>query len=506
MKSFKNYVFVFFVSILGTSFLTGCDINNGGTSSSNADSDISIDVSVPDGFERIDINPKANTFEFEGLGAQMDVCMFTGSYCGLDGIDGNITDEDVAIWKQRLEYMNIDCTRMCIIPDWYELTNDNNDPNVLNEQSFNWNTIKMQAVNKVLDLCKEFNIKVNMSWYGTYPTSWNANQYDLDHNPGWLVWPEDDEEFAESVYAALKHFNDTGYSNVINEISFYPEPVTSRVNDGSYAKMITAVSDKLEKEGIRKNYILSGPAEVSNYSVFENLFDTVGDIFDRYTGSFYKFNSRTDNASLNMGIAPFSELAATVNKPYGVSEFGSNEMISAAAQKDIDTYARALYISRFVTSILNSGYTYASYWVLGNAMYDGTLMDLGLWKYKSADWALRPQYYSYSLITRYTEPGSRVYQSSVSLYDDVSMAALKSPDGKWTYIINNNGSNMRKISIVNPLFLNGSLTKYEITEDSVPLGGQKIGIDASGTVNLKNGCANLSLKTKSILVLTNMEK
>lgn len=214
------------------------------------------DIIIPEGYTRVDIDDTAKKYKFEGIGAQMDQCMFSGSYCGLDGLDVNITEEDVAIWEQRLEYMKIDVTRMCIIPDWYELENDNDDPDVLNEAGFNWNTVKMQCVYKVLDLCKKYDIKMNLSWYGIYPSSWNS--LNKDQATGWVDFPADNDEFAESVYAALKHLDEMGYGSVINEISFYPEPNPEYVRSGGYRKMIEAVDAKLTREGIRQNYCLSG--------------------------------------------------------------------------------------------------------------------------------------------------------------------------------------------------------------------------------------------------------
>ena len=89
--------------------------------------------------------------------------------------------------------------------------------------------------------------------------------------------------------------------------------------------MIEAVDAKLTKEGIREAYCLSGPAEVSDYEIFEEVFESVGDLFDRYTGSFYKLRNSNDNATMKMGMKPFAELADTAGKAYGVSEFGSNE-------------------------------------------------------------------------------------------------------------------------------------------------------------------------------------
>ena len=328
-----------------------------------------------------------------------------------------------------------------------------------------------------------------------------------DQATGWVDFPADNDEFAESVYAALKHLDEMGYGSVINEISFYPEPNPEYVRSGGYRKMIEAVDAKLTREGIRQNYCLSGPAEVSDYTIFEEVFESIGDLFDRYTGSFYKLRNSNDNAIMKMGMKPFADLADTAGKCYGVSEFGSDEMTnppSAAAQLDTDTYRRAMYVARFLINALDSGFTYVNYWILGNCYYDGTMMDLGLWKYKDEDWAARPQYYTYSLITRYTDRNSEVYATDLNEFSSICMIALKNESGKWTYLIANSGATQEKISVVNPNFWEGSMDKYEVTENSIPMDGQMLGVGKSGTVEIKNGAANVILRSNSVVVLTDI--
>ena len=79
--------------ILGSIFiLVGSSCAAGGDSSPSA----SENTVIPDGYTRVDIDDEAKRYKFEGIGAQMDQCLFSGSYVGLDGIDANITDQDVA--------------------------------------------------------------------------------------------------------------------------------------------------------------------------------------------------------------------------------------------------------------------------------------------------------------------------------------------------------------------------------------------------------------------------
>ncbi|MFQ7078151.1 MAG: hypothetical protein ACLRSW_09585 [Christensenellaceae bacterium] len=92
---------------------------------------------------------------------------------------------------------------------------------------------------------QKHDIKMNLSWYGIYPASWNVEPG--RRSAGLAGSSRRRREFAESVYAALKHLTEMGYGSVINEISFYPEPSTEYVRSGGFRRMIEAVDAKLTK-------------------------------------------------------------------------------------------------------------------------------------------------------------------------------------------------------------------------------------------------------------------
>ena len=48
------------------------------------------------------------------------------------------------------------------------------------------------------------------------------------------------------------------------------------------------------------------------------------------------------------------------------------------------------------------------------------------------------------------------------------------------------------------------MDKYEVTENSIPMDGQMLGVGKSGTVEIKNGAANVILRSNSVVVLTDI--
>ncbi len=498
----KKAASILLSAVLGIGVLAGAGCTN-----PDGPDNVLPEPTIPQGYTRVDIAETANPFALEGIGAQIDQCVFTGGYTSSAIVNPDMTEEDFSLWKSRLEYMKIDLIRLAIVPDWYEHENDNDDTDVLDIDSpaLTWDSPKMQAVYRVLDWCQELDIQVNFSLYGLYLDGFNAAK-DPIYPPGWLTMPEDFEEFAETLYAGLYYMTEVKGYDVVREFSVYPEPDKRFVEaaDRNFSQLIEACDAKLRREGVRDRFIFSGPAEVSDYAVFEQVVEDCGDIFDKFTGSFYKFNNSDSNFEILAGMEPFAQKAAEIGKTYGVSEFGSDLMISAAAQSDIDTFDRALYLARFVTLALNAGFTNMSYWVLGDSMYDNVLMELGLWKYKDEDWQPRPQFYTYSLITRYTQPGSAIYPMQFGQWSDLCGVALRSPENKWTYLVVNNGPTQQLVSLVNRApDCSQEMNKYEVAETSLPADGQ-IEIQPSRSYVLQDGVLSVPIKARSFVLFTDL--
>ena len=90
------------------------------------------------------------------------------------------------------------------------------------------------------------------------------------------------------------------------------------------------------------------------------------------------------------------------------------------------------------------------------------MQQLGLWKYlKSAytedpdvyskikeDYEVRPQYYAYSLLTRFVRQGDEVYP--LDLGDElIAGSAFLNTEGKWTYVLSNATDKDKMIQLEN---------------------------------------------------------
>ena len=108
-----------------------------------------------------------------------------------------------------------------------------------------------------------------------------------------------------------------------------------------------------------------------------------------------------------------------------------------------------------------------SYWSLIDQYYNrnasySEMQQLGLWKYlKSAytedpdvyskikeDYEVRPQYYAYSLLTRFVRQGDEVYPLDLS--DElIAGSAFLNTEGKWTYVLSNATDKDKMIQLEN---------------------------------------------------------
>lgn len=114
-------------------------------------------------------------------------------------------------------------------------------------------------------------------------------------------------------------------------------------------------------------------------------------------------------------------------------------------------------MARLVVNFLNAGAVGTSYWSLIDQYYGrnepyAAMQQLGMWRYMrvayrqdpdpnvydrlTSDYQPRPQYYAYSLLTRFVRKGSEVYPLDLG-NEFAAGAAIRTADGRWTYVIAN---------------------------------------------------------------------
>ena len=474
------------------------------------------DVKVPDGYTPFIINDSLE-HKTQGYGVQIDTHMYKNY--------NNLTAEELNLYYERAIAMNVQNIRTQVFPEWYERANDNGDYNNFdyNSPNVDMNSAEMSDLWRLLEFCQENNILVDLSFYGcnsiyrSQNGKVNGSWLGAPFTTHWVTAPKltdgagnvfpGYEEYAESVYGLLNYIANVKKFTCVNEFSIYPEPNLSfvladgKVSHLEFVKLIKIIDTKLKAEGIRQKFIFSGPASAtSTITGYAQYVNDLAEVFDKFTASTYKFDGKDSDETFRDFAEGMAATLEDTGKSIGIAEFGTKNYVDPANQTDIDTYERAMYLARYMIELTNQGFTDMKYWVLGDVMYGDFLMRLGLWKFRDYEFAARPQYYTWSLICKYSDVGSSIYPIE-SAKDGVCMTSLKLPNGKWSYFMANSSNSDVNVSMVN--YSAGypkSLKVYEVRE--LLCDGSAELIPATQTLSIKDGAINYKLKRNSFAVLS----
>lgn len=507
---------IFLLAIFLLSAFSGCAEPQAGE-----DYQLDTEVAVAADYTRFDVTTPFEK-KTEGYGCQVDTHIFKES-------NGNYyTEEDWTEWLARIDDMNLQSIRTQVFPEWYERGNDNDDPAVFDPNSPNvlFDSIEMEQLCRLLDFCEARDIKVDLSFYGCNRNfasqdgevkgSWLANTYAKN----WITAPKLTDgsgkpfdgygEYAESVSALLSYLLDEKGYTCIYEFSLFPEPnlsfldETGKSDDAEYAKFCKIVVNRLKADGLWDRVLFSGPGDCANDADrYQGYTDLLAGDYQKNTSSVYMFNDESTNREMYDYAKRLVDLCDRHGLSWGVCETGTNRYVDPANQSDVDTYERAIFLARQLIQFTNAGCTNIKYWVLNDVWYDGYIMRLGLWKLADERYRAeaRPQFYSWSLITKYTEFGSEIYPIA-SPDEDVCMVAYKLPDGKWTYLIANASGYTKRISVVNRwASAQVPLDVYELSASSVPDTNRVL--SASKTAETEGCVVSLTLRANSFTVLSN---
>ena len=236
---------------------------------------------------------------------------------------------------------------------------------------------------------------------------------------------------------------------------------------------------------------------------------------DMFSSHVYAFGYTATNSDIFNWEKQNVDLCKKAGKNHYVGEFGSNETVGSSRQNDIDYYKRGVLMTRIILNCLHAGASGISYWSLIDQYYDrndsyAQMQQLGLWKYvKEAyisdagtydeineDYEVRPQYYAYSLLTRYIRPGSDVYPIDLGEKYTIG-SAFKDEDGKWTYVFAN-ASDTQKLLAIDNLEATGSFDFYEYAEKTLPKGDSLI--ESQGAREVKDGKLKVIVNPNTVML------
>ena len=465
---------------------------------------------------------KPTGIKLEAMGAELDPHFFSQNLTRND----SSKESDWQYVVDRVKKMALKKFRMMVLPQWYEPENDNHDPYTTDISKFTFDSQEMQSLYRVLDLAQEQQMNVCIVVWGC-PT--NSSLFDpkyahvkrnfmADPNTrGWITGPIDYEEWAENFSTLIKYLIEERKYTCVKEITPMNEPDGGPLlTSTEYIKMAKVLDAFFKKDGIREKvrFNLSDNTDTRTFYL-KDCADNLSDVADIFNSHTYIFGYETPNDTIYKWEKNNVNIAAGAGKKHLVGEFGSNQCVGASRQKDIDLYARGVLMTRLVLNFFNAGAAGVSYWSLIDQYYNRDadyqqMQQLGLWKYLKEvykgdstyvrikkDYEVRPQYYSYSLLTRFLRPGADIYP--LPLNEDFAIGtAFKNENGKWTYVFANATDATKYLSINNSSVEEGSFDIYRYEENALPEDANMI--TSSENIQAKTGKLRVEIRPNSVVL------
>lgn len=404
--------------------------------------------------------------------------------------DGAKAEDWDNVILRRLDMMKPSSFRVMVLPTWYEWINDNDDPDTIDWDNFTFDCLEMQSLYAELDYAQKNDIKVTLVLWGACQGNWLAGR----NNGNWVVAPEDYAEWAENFSALVQYLvGQKGYT-CIKQITPLNEPDWEYYMDGKagpaseYMAMCRILDERFRRDGIRDkvefNLADNSDGGTGTHKYLKECVEGINGITDMYNSHTYIFGYETPNDTVLTWEKENAALAASTGKSHFVGEFGGNQCYGSARQRDIDWYDRGILMVRTTLNALNAGAAGVSYWSLIDQNYgkDGryeSMQQLGLWRYVKStyacepyydsipcDYSVRPQYYSYSLLTRFIRPGAEVHPLDVQ-DQFIAASAIRNKDGRWVYVFANQTDADKEYTVANP-GVKGIFDLYRYKEDELP--------------------------------------
>lgn len=386
-----------------------------------------------------------------------------------DNYGRNATDEQIEIEMNRLQDMNIHTVRSKFKFLWVR---DESVPG-----GWNWESDNMKAVYRWLGEMKERDIDVmlnpwSFAWIYGGDTSIPDTEY--FHTDDFTV---NSTRWCNAVTELFKECYARGYTNA-KYIVMFTEPIyRDEISEQTYSWYIEnakRLHTTLTKAGIREKVKVVGPNRSDDDTeLVIRCFKEADEAFDIYTHHRYiqgpnlASDVYADDAKIKWG-SYVNEMkdAGMGEKPYWVDEWGIQDDSQTArgySNVGFDDPLRGVQQAVAVTTGMNLGIDNMLLWTLVNqqwpnqrgtgtssGFYDGVLAH-GLFNNIQKTLKPKAQYYSYSLLSKYTgRGGGKTFLAGPTEefeYWGVYLGCTQTSDGDWTIIIVNTNAEYVDIDV-----------------------------------------------------------
>ncbi len=460
------------------------------------------DKDAPAGFEeavRVIVSEEQVGSEISGFGVEI----VPEAFAYLLDADEATRSADVAAIKAAVDDLGLTYLRLGVDPIWYEPENDNNDYDKTQMNKFDFGNDNMKMFFIAADIAKELGTPVTLVIRGVESGSWLGSVYE-DYK---YTAPNDPYEYAENVVALLTYLGENGYDcfkylTLQNEANVTWIKETG-VDIPSYYTAVEEVYKMIrDSETAIKPQLILSDDKGSSTKWFKRCTEKIG----KYAGA-YSFHTDQYTMSVDPSVvaAASSERYAYLKendngKPLIVSSFGLDMVLG---MEDIQ---RTVAESMVATQLFTSGTSGIIYKNLFDYTYEDVKHENGLLKSRENGFEKKDSYNLLKMLSDHIKKGDTAY--TVSLYgydfddkfgvyeeDDCACLALRSEEGKWTYLFTNNANIYPKKVCIATLGDQSEFTLYTCGEDGFS--------DPKTDVTVINGKIYITVPRSSFAVVTN---
>ncbi len=450
-----------------------------------------------------------------GVGTELDPHFFSENV-GLkgttdDGEEWECKAEDWEIFEERMEEMKLKRIRCMLLPSWYVLSEDG-----IRYNDYNWESENMKSFYRVLDTAQRLGMTVNVTMWGA-----DVSFIGDPECHEWVKPPRAGQEgnFVKCFADCIKYLIETKGYTCVKEITLYNEPnslYSSAAGNDAYCDLCKLLHEEFLNQDIRDKVLFNLSDDAESFTWLARTLNSLKDIIDVVNSHTYalgdkcgadgEYGMRMSNQQMQQKLSKWPEYRKGYESiPHMWGEFGTSNGGGSHSCYDRLLPHRGLDIPRIFLNFMHCGSVGASYWVLFSQYYGrndfstGNIMQMGLWGFADEGYACRPVYYSYSMITRFVEADDVIFLPQ-SNDDNIISVAFKRNDGKWSYLVINNGETDKKVSFLNRDAYPTELARYVYDENDVPTDNKVIG--ASGSVTADGRVLTDTVKAGTFVVYT----
>lgn len=430
------------------------------------------------GFQEITINPKAVIRDrFLGFGVEWDS----------RGYDENgITNDDFAMIRQRIEWMRLPIVRIMMQAKWCYKGNN----------QFDWDTPEMKSLYRHLDLCQARGISVIL-------TDWGVE-------PQWLQAPDirdvGDPKYAEVIGAYMKHLVERKAYRCLKYFVMVNEPNLEVREWNRWKSGVQNVAVEFRKQGLDKKVVMMGSDQSAGDSwhlmAVDQLQSTLGayDIHSYVTEPLVR-RGRVYDYYREMWKYALDKDPRAANKPLIVAESGVTGAGASSSQNPLTAdYDYGVWMADYAVQAANAGSWAVLSWMLDDNSHTG--FTWGMWKSKKEGLALKPWFYTWSLLSRTVPPGSKLFRIAATNPNLRILAAQlpatpvetrgasrrKPAELGWSFCVVNRGQNVATIKLKVPGAKAAAMSRFLYSRTASATSRDGLPIPVSETrVNMTQG-------------------